>query len=46
MIGIIIGLSIDISRVISTDGPSDGLLWQGSTDFLIFDGATDYIIWQ
>ena len=46
MIGISIGLSIDISRVISTDGPIDGLLWQGSTDFLIFNGATDYIIWQ
>ena len=46
MISLSIGLSIDRSSVIGTDGPSDGLLWQGATDFLLFDGATDYIIWQ
>ena len=46
MISLSIGLSIDRSFVISTDGPIDGLLWQGATDFLIFNGATDYIIWQ
>jgi len=46
----VIGISIDISigsrAVVSTDGPIDGLLWQGASDFLIFNGATDYIIWQ
>ena len=30
----------------TSDGPTDGLLWQGATDFLLFSGATDYIIWQ
>ena len=46
MIGIGIDISIGSGAVISTDGPSNGLLWQGSTDFLIFSGSTDYIIWQ
>lgn len=46
MIGIGIDVSIGIGAVISTDGPIDGLLWQGATDFLLFSGATDYIIWQ
>ncbi len=46
MIGIRIDISIGSGAVISTDGPADGLLWQGATDFLVFNGATDYIIWQ
>ncbi len=46
MIGIGIDISIGSGAVISTDGPIDGLLWQGATDFLLFNGATDYIIWR
>jgi hypothetical protein len=46
VIGIGIDISIGSGAVISTDGPIDGLLWQGATDFLLFSTATDYIIWQ
>ena len=46
MIGIGIDVSIGSGAVISTDGPTNGLLWQGATDFLVFSTATDYIIWQ